>query len=125
MAALVYGFVHAATRRAGASAETIGSFAVGLVLLAAFVVVELRAEAPITPLRLFADRNRAASYVARLLLVAGMFGMFFFLTQFLRGVLGYSDLQDRLRVPAAHRCGVPASQRQCPRGSSSASARTG
>ena len=48
--------------------------------------------APITPLRLFADRNRSSSYVARLLLVAGMMGMFFFLTQFLRGVLGYSDL---------------------------------
>ena len=35
----------------------------------------------------------ASSYVARLLLVAGMMGMFFFLTQFLRGVLGYSDLK--------------------------------
>ena len=31
--------------------------------------------------------------MARLLLVAGMMGMFFFLTQFLRGVLGYSDLK--------------------------------
>jgi hypothetical protein len=56
------------------------------------VLTETRAESPITPLRLFADRNRASSYVARLLLVAGMMGMFFFLTQFLRGVLGYSDL---------------------------------
>jgi MFS family permease len=44
-------------------------------------------------LRLFADRNRSTAYVARLLLVAGMMGMFFFLTQFLRGVLGYSDLK--------------------------------
>jgi hypothetical protein len=63
------------------------------VLLATFVFTELRAEAPITPLRLFASRNRSSSYVARLLLVAGMMGMFFFLTQFLRGVLGYSDLK--------------------------------
>ncbi|WP_375478364.1 MFS transporter [uncultured Jatrophihabitans sp.] len=91
MTALVYGFVHAAT--AGWSGrETIASFVLGFLLLTAFVLVELRAEAPITPLRLFADRNRASSYVARLLLVAGMMGMFFFLTQFLRGVLGYSDL---------------------------------
>ena len=66
-------------------------------LLAAFVLTELRAEAPITPLRLFANRNRSASYVARLLLVAGMMGMFFFLTQFLRGVLGYSDLSPGSR----------------------------
>jgi EmrB/QacA subfamily drug resistance transporter len=92
MTALVYGFVHAATS-GWSDAETIGSFAVGLVLLAAFVRTELHAEAPITPLRLFADRNRSSSYVARLLLVAGMMGMFFFLTQFLRGVLGYSDLK--------------------------------
>ncbi len=59
MAALVYGFVHAATD-GWADAATVASFAVGLVLLAAFVVTERRAESPITPLRLFADRNRAA-----------------------------------------------------------------
>ena len=91
MTGLVYGFVHAASD-GWSNAETIGSFALGLVLLAAFVFTELRAESPITPLRLFADRNRSSSYVARLLLVAGMMGMFFFLTQFLRDVLGYSDL---------------------------------
>jgi MFS family permease len=87
----VYGFVNAASD-GWSDLRTIGSFAGGAVLLAAFVLTELRAEAPITPLRLFADRNRASSYVARLFLVAGMMGMFFFLTQFLRGVLGYSDL---------------------------------
>lgn len=91
MAALVYGFVNAASD-GWSDPRTVGSFAVGVVLLAAFVLTELRAESPITPLRLFADRNRASSYVARLFLVAGMMGMFFFLTQFLRGVLGYSDL---------------------------------
>ena len=91
MAALVYGFVNAASDGWG-SLRTIASFSAGAVLMAAFVLTELRAEAPITPLRLFADRNRSSSYVARLLLVAGMMGMFFFLTQFLRGVLGYSDL---------------------------------
>ncbi|MGH8963563.1 MAG: MFS transporter [Jatrophihabitantaceae bacterium] len=92
MSALVYGFVHAASD-GWANAGTVGSFAAGVALLGAFIVTETRAEAPITPLRLFADRNRSASYVARLLLVAGMMGMFFFLTQFLRGVLGYSDLK--------------------------------
>jgi EmrB/QacA subfamily drug resistance transporter len=92
MTALVYGFVHAASD-GWANLATVGSFALGLALLAAFVVTELRAESPITPLRLFASRNRSSSYVARLLLVAGMMGMFFFLAQFLRGVLGYSDLK--------------------------------
>jgi EmrB/QacA subfamily drug resistance transporter len=92
MTALVYGFVNAASD-GWSDLRTLGSFAGGVVLLVAFVLTELRAESPITPLRLFADRNRSSSYVARLLLVAGMLGMFFFLTQFLRGVLGYSDLK--------------------------------
>jgi len=92
MTALVYGFVHAASD-GWSDTATVASFAIGLVLLAAFVVTEMRAESPITPLRLFASRNRSSAYIARLLLVAGMMGMFFFLTLFLRGVLGYSDLR--------------------------------
>jgi MFS family permease len=92
MVALVYGFVHAATSGWGEPA-TVLSFVLGVVLLGAFVATELRAPSPITPLRLFADRNRSTAYVARLLLVAGMMGMFFFLTQFLQDVLGYSALK--------------------------------
>jgi EmrB/QacA subfamily drug resistance transporter len=92
MAALVYGFVTAASD-GWSDTKTIASFLGGAVLLTAFVLTELRAESPITPLRLFANRNRSTAYVTRLLLVAGMMGMFFFLTQFLRGVLGYSDLK--------------------------------
>jgi EmrB/QacA subfamily drug resistance transporter len=92
MSALVYGFVEAATD-GWSDVKTIGSFVLGGLLLGAFALAEIRAESPITPLRLFADRGRATSYLARLLLVAGMMGMFFFLTQFLRGVLGYSDLK--------------------------------
>ena len=91
MTALVYGFVRAASDGWG-DATTLVSFSAGIILLAAFVGVELRASSPITPLRLFADRNRVSSYLARLLLVAGMMGMFFFLTQFLQEVLGYSAL---------------------------------
>ncbi len=95
MAALVYGFVRAATG-GWTDPDTIASFVGGVVLLVWFVFTERRAASPITPLRLFADRNRASSYVARLLLVAGMMGMFFFLTQFLQNVLGYSPIRTGL-----------------------------
>jgi predicted MFS family arabinose efflux permease len=92
MGLLVYGFVRAAT--AGWSDPgTVGSFVVGALLLAAFVSVELRAEEPITPLRLLADSSRTSANVARGLLFAGMFGMFFFLTQYLQDVLHYSSLK--------------------------------
>jgi predicted MFS family arabinose efflux permease len=91
MAALVYAFIHAAS--AGWSdGITIGSFAAALLLLGTFLLTEARTAQPITPLWLLRDRSRAASYLARLLLVGGMFGMFFFLTQFTQEVLGFSPL---------------------------------
>ena len=95
MAALVYGFVQAAASGWQAG-STIAAFTAGVVLLVIFVVIETRVATPITPLRLFADRNRVFSYLARLVLVGGMFGMFFFLTQFLQDVLGYSPLLSGL-----------------------------
>jgi EmrB/QacA subfamily drug resistance transporter len=92
MGSLVFGFVNAAS--AGWSDPvTVGSFIAGLVLLALFVLTELRAEEPITPLRLLADRSRTSANVARGLMFAGMYGMFFFLTQFLQDALHYSSLK--------------------------------
>src|SRR3954468_19038983 len=92
MTSLVYGFVRAASDGWG-DRVTVASFGAGAILLAAFVLNERRAHQPITPLRLFASRERSGAYVARILVVGGMFSMFFFLTQFLQGVLGYDPLQ--------------------------------
>lgn len=92
MGGLVYGFVRAAADGWG-DTLTLASFSAGAILLVAFVRTELRAEQPITPLRLFNDRSRTIANVARGLLFAGMFGLFFFLTQFLQDVLGYSSLK--------------------------------
>jgi len=92
MTAIVFGIVHAAT--AGWTDRlTIASFVSGVLLLALFVATERRAEQPITPLRLFASRERAGAYAARVLFVGGMFGMFFFLTQYLQNVKGFSPLE--------------------------------
>jgi EmrB/QacA subfamily drug resistance transporter len=92
MGSLVYGFVRAASD-GWSDSLTVGAFVAGVVLLVAFVLTELRAEEPITPLRLLTNPSRTGANVARGLLFAGMFGMFFFLTQFLQDVLGYSPLQ--------------------------------
>jgi EmrB/QacA subfamily drug resistance transporter len=92
MAALVYAFIEAVSDGWG-GATTLGSLAAAAVLLGAFVFNEMRARQPITPLRLFASASRSGSLLARLLLVAGMFGMFFFLTQFVQEVLGFSPLR--------------------------------
>jgi EmrB/QacA subfamily drug resistance transporter len=95
MTALVYGFVRAASSGWGHQI-TVVSFLASAVLLSAFVVTERRAEQPITPLHLFASRQRSGAYVARMLLVSGMFAMFFFMTQFFQGVMGYSPLEAGL-----------------------------
>jgi EmrB/QacA subfamily drug resistance transporter len=95
MTALVYGFVRAASDGWG-ERGTVASFAASAAMLAAFVHTEMRAEQPITPLRLFASRERSGAYVARIMVVGGMFAMFFFLTQFLQGVREYSALEAGL-----------------------------
>ena len=91
MTTLVYGFVRAASDGWGDSV-TVASFALSAVLLIGFVFNEMRAEQPITPLRLFASRERSGAYVTRILVVSAMFAMFFFLTQFMQGARGYSPL---------------------------------
>jgi predicted MFS family arabinose efflux permease len=95
MTALVYGFIRAASD-GWANRTAIGSFVVGVSLLASFVATERRAEQPITPLRLFASRERSGAYATRALLVSGMFAMFFFLTQYFQGVRDYSALKAGL-----------------------------
>ena len=92
MTVLVYGFVRAASD-GWSDRLTLVSFAVGVVLLAAFVMTELRAEQPITPLRLFADKARAGAYATRLFMVGGMFSFFFFISQYLQGVHDFSALK--------------------------------
>ena len=88
---LVYGFIRVA--EAGwSSAEVLVAFAAGVVLLASFVLIERRVSHPIVPLRLFKSAQRSASYLTMLLVVGTMFGMFFFLTQYLQGVLALSPL---------------------------------
>jgi len=95
MTALVYGFIRAAADGWG-NAVALVSFVAALVLVLAFLMVERRVAHPIMPLHLFADRERAGSYVARLLLVAGSMGSFFFLSQYFQLVLGWSPVHTGL-----------------------------
>ncbi len=89
--AVVYGFIRVADI-GWTAAEVLTAFIAGVVLLVAFVLIERRVSHPIVPLRLFRNASRSASYLTMLLVVGTMFGMFFFLTQFLQGVLELSPL---------------------------------
>ncbi|MGW7368204.1 MFS transporter [Streptomyces sp. NPDC054841] len=116
MASLVYGFIRA-SEEGWRDALTLGSFGAAVVLLAAFAVVESRAREPITPLRMFADRNRSGTYMIMLSLAAAMFGMFFFIVLFVQNVLGYSPIEAGLAflpVTVAIITGAGLSQRLLP-----------
>jgi len=89
--ALVYGFIRAAEAGWG-SATAVWSLSAGAVLVVVFVVLQTRITHPMLPLRLFADRNRAAGYVNFFLGPLSMMSAFFFLTQFLQEIAGYGAL---------------------------------
>ncbi|MET0930222.1 MAG: MFS transporter [Aeromicrobium sp.] len=95
MGALVYGIISSADH-GWADARTLAGVILGVVLLAALVVAECRAEQPIMPLRLFRSRARSGAYAVRLLYLGAMIGFFYFITQYLQGVLGWSPLEAGL-----------------------------
>ena len=75
------------------SAQVIGSLAAGAVLLAGFILWELRTTAPLLPLRLFRDRSFSVANTVGFGFSFGMFGAVFILIQFLQIVQGNSPLQ--------------------------------
>ncbi|MFN2125347.1 MAG: MFS transporter, partial [Candidatus Promineifilaceae bacterium] len=95
MVCLVFGIVHAADS-GWTSPQTLASVASGVVLLGIFVSIESRAGQPIMPLHLFASRQRSGAYVARMLFLGGMVSFFYFTTQYLQNVLGYTPFQAGL-----------------------------
>lgn len=95
MTGLVYGLVRAA-ETSWSNTVTIVSLMAGLALLAAFVLNERRAAQPIMPLRLFASAERGAAYAGRVLFLGAMMGFWFFITQYLQTVHGYTALEAGL-----------------------------
>lgn len=89
---LVFGLVQAGSD-GWTSPLTLGALSLGVVLLATFLRIERQAVEPILPLRLLTDGPRSAAIGARALVYCGMYGMFFFLTQFLQEIDGYSPLR--------------------------------
>jgi EmrB/QacA subfamily drug resistance transporter len=76
-----------------ASAHTLGFGAGSLVLLAAFIAREARAQNPLVPLGIFRSRNLSGANAIQTLMVAGMFGMFFLGALYLQRVLGFDSLE--------------------------------
>lgn len=89
---LVYAFIRV-SEGGWSDGQALLGFGAAATLLAGFLLIEARAGQPIMPLRLFADRDRAGGYLSIMLLPAGMFGAFYFLTLVGQQALGFSPLR--------------------------------
>ncbi len=92
---VVYGFSHAQTTSWG-NPVTVAFLAAAVILLAAFVAVERRVAEPLLPLRVIADRDRAASFLSVGIGASAMFAVFMFLTYYLQQNLGFSPITNGL-----------------------------
>jgi EmrB/QacA subfamily drug resistance transporter len=91
--ALVYGFTKAGSD-GWSSSTAISLFAAAGVLLVSFVLLELRAEHPLLPMRVVLHRDRGGSFIASLLIGTAMFGTFLSLTYYFQATLHYSALKS-------------------------------
>jgi EmrB/QacA subfamily drug resistance transporter len=90
--ALTYGLIEANTY-GWTSGRILGSFAVAVLSLGAFLVIERRRRAPMLDLTLFRSGTYAGANIAMLLVALAMFGVFFFVSLYMQNVLGYSAVQ--------------------------------
>jgi len=75
------------------SLHTLGLGGVAIGLLGTFAAWQAHAKNPLMPLHIFRSRNVSGANLAQMLMVAGMFGMFFLGSLYMQRVLGYSALQ--------------------------------
>ncbi len=90
--ALTYGLIEANTY-GWTSARILGAFAVSALMLVAFVVLEMRQRIPMLDLSLFRNRTFVGANLAVFMVALAMFGVFFFVSLYMQGVLGYSAVQ--------------------------------
>jgi MFS family permease len=94
---VVFGIVRAQSL-GWTSTTVLASIGVGVALLAAFVAWELRAKAPMLPMRFFRNRAFAATSGVSFAMFFGAFGSIFLLAQFFQVAQGYSPLEAGIRT---------------------------
>lgn len=92
LVSFVYGLANAESD-GWSSATTLICVTLGLVLLAAFAVIESRVHNPLLPLHIIWDRTRGGSFLTVAIIGLGLFAVFLFLTYYVSLTLGYSPLK--------------------------------
>lgn len=93
---LVYGLIRGNAQGWG-SAATLLQLGGAAVLLAVFVVIEMRVRHPMFDLALFRNRTFTGGSLVAFGLSASMFAMFLYLTLYIQNGLGYSPLETGVR----------------------------
>ncbi|WP_107501723.1 MFS transporter [Streptomyces viridosporus] len=99
MLLLAYGIVRLEHRGAGLG-PTLGTLAAGLALVAAFILIERRATAPLVPLEIFRKATMVRADLAALLFLGAFFGFQFIVTLYLQELRGWSSLQTAIALIA-------------------------
>jgi EmrB/QacA subfamily drug resistance transporter len=89
----VFTIVDPAAQQGWLAPRTLALGAGSLALLGAFIVRQKTARHPLMPLRIFSSRAVTGANLVQVLGTAGMFGMFFLGSLYLRRILGYDPLQ--------------------------------
>jgi len=92
---LVYTVI-STNHRPWGSAATLGGLIGSAVLLTAFVIREQRASEPLIRLGILADRQVGTANMIMLLAASGLYGIFFFLTQYMQNLQHWSPLHAGL-----------------------------
>jgi EmrB/QacA subfamily drug resistance transporter len=90
--ALSYGLIEA-NNYGWTSTRILVSFAIAVVALVTFVLLELHERLPMLDLSLFKNRTFAGANTVMLLVGLAMFGVFFFVSLYVQQILGYSPIQ--------------------------------
>lgn len=97
LVALVFGIIEG-PEKGWTSSETLGAFAVAIVLLSAFVIWEMRSTHPMLDPRYFLLREFSLGSLIITAAFFGLFGMFFVVVQFLQYVQGHGALAAGVRM---------------------------
>ena len=97
LSSLVYGLIES-NQRSFTDGLVLGCFAAAAVLLAVFVIVELRSTAPMFDLNLFRLPTFSGGSVAAFGLSASIFSMLLYLVLYIQDILGYSPLATGVRL---------------------------
>jgi EmrB/QacA subfamily drug resistance transporter len=95
--ALVYAIIQAGMDGWAAS-QVLYAFGATIVLLGSFIILELKSKNAMLPLHFFKNMSFTGANVALTLVSFGLMGAFFFLSQFLQSVQGYTPLEAGVRL---------------------------